>query len=205
MLMVVSADGDPSNVDNFTAGETIPEWRLVPNDNNIAQRNVNLLPAGGGKMGLIAGLHGKSFFVGNPDPKRGNITFNVVLPELLTKLGWRLELVGADKGFTLASGAQREVFMQLHAGGDFTAADVEATQQREFKIEVLSNDNVIGGMTYVLDSTLSTPYNDGKPKDATCVDQAQRLADCLGIKQDIDQVCVKEITLSLKVKGCGCC
>jgi hypothetical protein len=39
MLMVVSAAGDPSNLDNFTSADAIPNWRLVPNDNNIAQRN----------------------------------------------------------------------------------------------------------------------------------------------------------------------
>jgi hypothetical protein len=43
MLMVVSAAGDPSNIDNFTAGETVEDWRLVPNDNNIALRNVVLV------------------------------------------------------------------------------------------------------------------------------------------------------------------
>ncbi len=42
MLMVVSAAGDPSNVDNFTAADSIPNWRLVPNDNNIAQRNTSV-------------------------------------------------------------------------------------------------------------------------------------------------------------------
>jgi zinc metalloprotease ZmpB len=41
MLMVVSAAGDPSNTSKITAGSTIPAWRLVPNDNNIAQRNVS--------------------------------------------------------------------------------------------------------------------------------------------------------------------
>ena len=40
VIMVVSADNDASNIDNFTAGETIPDWRLVPNDNNIGQRNM---------------------------------------------------------------------------------------------------------------------------------------------------------------------
>lgn len=40
LMMVVSANGDSSNIDNFTAGETIAEWRLVPNDNNIGLRNV---------------------------------------------------------------------------------------------------------------------------------------------------------------------
>ena len=40
IIMVVSADNDASNIDNFTSGETIPDWRLVPNDNNIGQRNM---------------------------------------------------------------------------------------------------------------------------------------------------------------------
>ena len=40
LMMVVSANGDSSNIDNFTAGESVPEWRLVPNDNNIGLRTV---------------------------------------------------------------------------------------------------------------------------------------------------------------------
>lgn len=44
MLMIVSAEGDPSNADNFTAGEVVEDWRLVPNDNNIALRKVKFPP-----------------------------------------------------------------------------------------------------------------------------------------------------------------
>ena len=44
MLMIVSASGDPSNVNNLTAGGEIEDWRLVPNDNNIGLRNVKLEP-----------------------------------------------------------------------------------------------------------------------------------------------------------------
>ena len=40
VFMVVYADNDASNLDNLTVGETIPDWRLVPNDNNIGQRNI---------------------------------------------------------------------------------------------------------------------------------------------------------------------
>ncbi len=43
MLMVASAAGDPSNVDNFSARDSIPDWRLVPNDNNIALRKVTVV------------------------------------------------------------------------------------------------------------------------------------------------------------------
>lgn len=37
VLMIASTDGDPSNIDNFKGAETILEWRLVPNDNNIGR------------------------------------------------------------------------------------------------------------------------------------------------------------------------
>jgi len=40
LLMVASANGDPSNTDHFTASASIPDWRLVPNDNNIGMRTV---------------------------------------------------------------------------------------------------------------------------------------------------------------------
>jgi hypothetical protein len=205
MLMVVTADGDPSNVDNFTAGETIPEWRLVPNDNNIGQRNVNPVPGGGGEQGLIAGLDGVSFIVGNPEPRRGKINFSVTLPSLLSKLGWKLELIGVGGGLALASGGKSKVFIKLHPGKPFTRDAVEATRDRDIRIDVLANDNLIGGMTYRLDPDLSMPWNVDRPKDETCLDQAQRLADCLGIKQEIGKVCVKEIVVGLKVKRDDCC
>jgi len=205
MLMVVTADGDASNVANFTAGETIPEWRLVPNDNNIGQRNVNPVPGGGGEQGLMAGLDGVSFLVGNPNPRRGTMTFNVVLPPLLSRLGWRLELADVGRGFTLASGAKREVFIRLHPGKAFTRDAVESTSDRDIRIEVLANDILIGGMTYRLDPDIARPWNADRPKGRGCLDDAQRLADCLGIKQEIGGVCVKEIVVSLKVRGDDCC
>lgn len=43
MLMIVSAAGDASNADSFTPGLTVEDWRFVPNDNNVARRNVVLV------------------------------------------------------------------------------------------------------------------------------------------------------------------
>jgi hypothetical protein len=40
MLMIASAAGDASNVDTFAARDSIANARLVPHDNNIAQRDV---------------------------------------------------------------------------------------------------------------------------------------------------------------------
>ncbi len=205
ILMVVTADGDASNIDNFTAGETIPEWRLVPNDNNVGQRNVNPVPGGGGEHGLMAGLNGVSFFVGNPNPRRGKVTFDVTLPPVLRERGWRLELMGVGDGFALASGANRQVAIKLHPGQSFTHGAVEAATDRDIRIDVQINDNLIGGMTYRLDPNFSQPWNVDRPKEESCLDQAQRLADCLGIKQEIGKVCVKEIIVGLKVKKDDCC
>jgi hypothetical protein len=129
----------------------------------------------------------------------------VTLPSLLSKLGWRLELVDVGGGFTLASGAKREVFIKLYPGKPFTRDAVEATKDRDIRIDVLANDNLIGGMTYQLDPGLSRPWNVGRPKDKCCLDEAQRLADCLGIKQKIGKVRVKEIVVGLEVKKDDCC
>jgi hypothetical protein len=49
LLMIVSANMDPSNVDQITAGESLPEWRLVPNDNNLGLRTV--FPTAGNETG----------------------------------------------------------------------------------------------------------------------------------------------------------
>ena len=43
LLMVASADGDPSNIVHFTSGETIDETRLVPHDNNIGLRRMTVI------------------------------------------------------------------------------------------------------------------------------------------------------------------
>ena len=50
---------------------------------------------------------------------------------------------------------------------------------------MLANDNLVGGMTYRLDPDLSRPWNVDRLKDKGCLTEAQRLAECLGIKQEI--------------------
>jgi hypothetical protein len=95
------------------------------------------------------------------------------------------------------------VFVRLHPGTSFTRGAVEATADRDIRLEVLANDNLIGGMTYRIDPDLSWPWN-RRPKDEDCRGEGQRLADCLGIKQPIKKVCVKEIVVSLKVDD-DCC
>ena len=70
MFMIVSATGDASNVNNIAPGDSIPEWRLVPHDNNIGQRNVAPVP-GGGTSGLAEEFNGLSFELKKPADNRG--------------------------------------------------------------------------------------------------------------------------------------
>ena len=55
MLMVVSAAGDASNIDSFTSSDSIANARLVPYDNNIAQRDVATAKASPATDRAIAG------------------------------------------------------------------------------------------------------------------------------------------------------
>ena len=95
--------------------------------------------------------------------------------------------------------------IKLHPGKDFTPEDVKAAKDRDIRIDVLANDNLVGGMTYRLDPDLCKPWNHDRPKDKGCLKEAQRLADCLGIKKEIGAVCVEEIIVSLKLKKDDCC
>ncbi len=155
LFMIVSAAGDPSNVDQFTAGETIPEWRLVPNDNNIGQRNVQPVPGGGGLTGLKEGLHGMSFSVRNPNNKTSAIQLKATLPPLLASKGWKVTFRNIPNGtFRLLSGARQDITIDVTPGQAFTGTEVTAARQRNIVIDVLADGIVVGGMTYPLDPGL---------------------------------------------------
>lgn len=152
LLMIASATGDPSNVDQFTAGESIPEWRLVPNDNNIGQRNVQPVPGGGGSEGLKPALKALTFTVGNPNKKLSQMEVTAELPAVLAKKGWKIAVRDTDGGkFRLQSGAKREVQLEIDPGQNFTAADVKKARKRSIEIEVYADGILVGGMTYPLD------------------------------------------------------
>jgi zinc metalloprotease ZmpB len=167
MLMIVSATGDSSNVASFTTGEVIEDWRLVPNDNNVAQRNVVLAPGGGGRKGLMAGLRGKGFWVGNPGRRTAKIAAAVVLPPLLAKRGWRINLrnLPAD-GTPLKARKQRRVTFDVRAGATFTKADAVAATKRDIVVTATANGAIIGGMIYRIDPALDMPFNDRKSTSA---------------------------------------
>lgn len=158
LLMIARATGDASNVDTFTAGEVIPEWRLVPNDNNIGQRNVHPVP--GNPAGLVEALKNVAIWVRNPEPRRAKVTFDVRLPRALADAGRRLDLAGVDQdGLDLKPGGRRRrVKLQLVEGGAWDPGAI-GVEDRDVRIDVRAGGNLVGGMTYRLDPELQHPHN----------------------------------------------
>lgn len=206
VLMIVFSDEDASNADKFTTGENIAEWRLVPNDNNIGQRNVIPVPGGDGESGLMQGLHGYRFWLGNPNPKAADMSLKIMLPKVLEKLGWSITLHGAEKeAFRMKPGEKREVVIEVHPGRNFGRDVIEGAADRDIKVYAFANGALIGGMTYRLDPTITEPYNAKRRKN--CTNEAEKLLECLDVhNKEVCSVEIKEITVGIKIKkGPDCC
>jgi zinc metalloprotease ZmpB len=222
MFMVVSATGDASNVNNIAPGSSIPEWRLVPQDNNIGQRNVAPVP-GGGTTGLVEEFAGLSFEVKNPLPKPAVIQIESVLPGLLAQRDWRLDITSkGGSAFTLRPGDSREILMSLAKGKDFTADDVERAEDRSIQVAARADGILIGGMTYQMDPKLERPARQdprdnpapGRPghqhdehcgcgPDAKADDMAETLLRYLNRRsQRVREVEVRKVVLEIELEDC---
>ena len=209
MMMIVSATGDASNVDNFTAGEYVEDWRLVPNDNNVGQRNVTLAPGGGGMKGLMAGLHGKGFWVGNPGRRGTNVAVSITLPPLLASRGWRITLRDLPEGGArLKAREQRLVTFEVHPGTEFTKADVVAEIERDIVVTATADGGIVGGMVYHIDPDLKMPFNELTPEEQKegCRDKARELLECLDLPGGkVKRVCVRKVAIDVEMKCDDCC
>ena len=207
VLMIASVAGDPSNVDNFTGTESIQEWRLVPHDNNVGQRNVTVLP-GAGPEALIASLNGAFFIAGNNLNRRAVMELRVEMPAVLADKGWQLQFDGiADNKFPLKAGEKRKVQLMLKAGSAFTKADIEASADRMINLSLLANGILLGGMSYYVDPDLKKPSGGKQPPGKDCDDAAQKLLDCLNILggKKVKKVCVKKVSVDIELDNdCDC-
>jgi zinc metalloprotease ZmpB len=158
MFMVASAAGDASNINNLSAGESIPEWRLVPNDNNIGQRNVFPVAGGGGLKGLLASLDGAKILIKNPHNVAAKTVVQAVLPAFLTKAGWTAVFDNPGAGaFALKAGEAKAVVLRLRPGKEFTPEDVAKAKDSVIRVEASANGIPVGGMTYTLDPKMKAP------------------------------------------------
>jgi hypothetical protein len=160
MFMEVSTPGDRSNIDPATffpsATGPTPEWRVVPFDNNIGQRNVVPVAAGGGLRGLLSSFLGRKFTVRNPLDGQARIEIKSELPGFLKERGWGVLLDQRETTvtFALGPGAARDVALELKPGREFRPEEVRQARGGQIRLTVVANGDVIGGMTYDLDHTL---------------------------------------------------
>jgi hypothetical protein len=168
MLMEASCPGDRSNIDVLggipCAFGPTPHWRLIPFDNNLAQRNVAPVAAAGGAAGLLASFVDRHFFAGNPFDRTIRVELEAYLPPLLLNRGWKIRWDSAPK-FTLGPRGSREIRFGLERGEEFTAAEVLAVgTDLRIKVRTLIDGAIVGGMSYVLDPTLKRPPRVRPPK-----------------------------------------
>jgi zinc metalloprotease ZmpB len=207
IIMIVSATGDASNVDNIHAGDLIPDWRLVPNDNNIGQRNVAPVVGGGGTSGLTGDFNGLDFELKNPLTKAATMEVKATLPALLLERGWRLEFTNRGRAtFPLQPGESRTVVMRLHPGQPFEAADVEEADEKTILVGGRAGGILVGGLSYVLDPSLKQPRrpphkkHHGTPDE--CARTAEALVDCLKLPEEVSRVRIRKITVDLEFDDC---
>jgi zinc metalloprotease ZmpB len=206
LLAVVETAQDPSNLANFTPSQTIQEWRLVPHDNNIGQRNVQLVPGGGESAALSASLEGVFFMAGNNLLKAAQMELRVRMPRVLESHGWSLGFARlSSPKFRLEAGEKRRIELKLAAGTDFTADEVRAEDDRDIVVTLLADGMILGGMSYRVDPDIKEARTPPRPDDR-CNHVAQGLLDCLdvGRSQKVRHVRVKKVSLDIELESDGC-
>jgi hypothetical protein len=140
-----------------------PHWRVIPFDNNLAQRNVAPVAGGGGATGLLASFVGRRFWANNPYDRTVRVELDAELPALLTRRGWQVRWTSGGPAFTLGPRASKEIRFALDRGEEFTPDDVRAAGGNvTIKVRTRVDGSVVGGMSYALDPTLKRPPR-GRP------------------------------------------
>lgn len=97
--------------------------------------------------------------------------------------------------------------MDLKQGEDFTPSDVEAAGTNAvIEIQTLIDSQVVGGMTYSIDSKMKQPAPEF-PTDIykrDCTDVAKRLLDCMKVPTDqVKSTRVKRVVVNIDlVENC---
>ncbi len=203
MFFSVSAAGDASNIDERITG-SIPEWRLVPHDNNIAQRNVHPVAAALTDDELAS----RRFWLRNPLDRATRIELAAELPRFLEVRGWKLAFVSpGGAGFGLKAGALKEVRFAMVAGRPFERGELPGPgAERTITITAAADGIPLGGMSYVIDPDYVDP-NKGTGPIAPCR-PGRDLGSILGClnrtEAELERVEVRKVLLELTFKERGC-
>ena len=112
LLAIAHADGDPGNDTTITG--TIPEHRLVPFDNNIAQRNVS--PVIPNLRDILRYFREHILWIRNPFQHSVVARIQVELPKFMRQAGWQLVAKEASRKFELGPRGERKVMLVLDPG-----------------------------------------------------------------------------------------
>ena len=156
MFFSVSATGDAGNIDGHVTGP-IGEWRLVPHDNNLGQRNVSpvevmftppLRPTA-----VQFDLERLPFWIRNHSEVRAHVEFRIKLPAWLEKLGWKVaQAKQRSDGMVLRPGELRKAALTVtKQGKPFDAKTLAKQKDRLIVVTVLKNGIAEGGMTFSLE------------------------------------------------------
>ena len=201
MFFTVYATGDPSNIDGRITG-SIPEWRLVPHDNNVGQRNVSPVPGGGGAQPLKAALSRLPFALYNPLPSEARIKLNATLPEFLTRLGWEVRIVSAGgSDFGLRPGIRKDILIDVKEGGDFTREMVLASPETLIHVTAQADGIIIGGMSFKIDPNMR--HSGGGEGHQSCDIAVEDLLKCASLEK-AKRVRVRKIVVEIDYEDGDC-
>jgi zinc metalloprotease ZmpB len=206
IFLIASATGDPSNIDNLSAGEVFADWRLVPHDNNIGQRNVTLVAAGA-TGGMLASLKGKGFWLGNPGRRVASMEVAIQLPDVMLQAGWRMSIAGLDKA-RFEPGERRLVTYDLVPGSELDRDAIKAAGTCDIVVTATADGAIVGGMIYRLDADLDMPVNERPADDRgkACRDKAQDLLECLDLgSTKARRVRVRKVAIDIEMDDGDCC
>ena len=203
LLASVSADNDTSNAD--TVNGSIPHWRLVPFDNNIAQRNVSPESADGDS--LVASLDHRAFWINNPYNRTVTINIETILPTILRKKNWKIKFLnpGGEK-FQLGPRDERKIVFKVLPGQSFKKSELNQTGE-DIDVHTMIDGLLIGGMTYRIDPRIKEilPERPNGTDVSSCKESSKNLLKCLGLpSKGVKSAKIRKVTIDINFKDDDC-
>ena len=170
MFFSVSARGDASNIDGGITGP-IPEWRLVPHDNNIAQRNVHPVKS------LLAEVVWEKlpFWIRNRGRLPVKLGADIKLPSWLAKLGWKFTIPQITGKQAVAKPDELvKVNLAVTKGKTFDDKVLAQEKDHDIVVTVLHDGAPVGGMTFRITPAAEQTLSNKPGRKATTKASAAR-------------------------------
>jgi zinc metalloprotease ZmpB len=163
MFFSVSAKGDAGNIDGHVVGP-IPEWRLVPHDNNIGQRNVHPV---NNKLDLVL-WEKLPFWIRNRGRDPVQLGVEIKLPKWLEQLGWKFDVpqITRERVTLKPDSPPLKVAIAITKGKPFDEAVLKQERDHDIVLTVLYDSAPAGGMTYRITAGAGQTGLAGSPRSA---------------------------------------